>query len=113
MRYIKLNLYRQFTAKTLLELNKKVFGNIMTQEIIGSEPSIIEIKIIFEKELSILVENLESISRENLDNILKQQKICEKHVNTRPGAMALNQSKIEMFNEYNNKYLAKIEEKIN
>ena len=85
----------------------------MTQEIIGSEPSIIEIKIIFEKEFLILVENLESISRENLDNILKQQKICEKHVNTRPGAMALNQSKIEMFNEYNNKYLEKIEEKIN
>jgi hypothetical protein len=92
----------------LLELNKKVFGNIMTQEIIGSEPPVIEIKTIFEKELSILVENLESISRENLDNIVKQQKICEKHVNTRPGAMALNQSKIEMFNEYNNKYLKKI-----
>ena len=85
----------------------------MTQEIIGSEPSIIEIKTIFEEEFSILVENLESISKENLDNILKQQKICEKHVNTRPGAMALNQGKIEMFNEYNNKYLKKIEEKIN
>ena len=85
----------------------------MTQEIIGSEPSIIEIKTIFEEEFSILVANLESISRENLDNIVKQQKICEKHINTRPGAMALNQSKIEMFNEYNNKYLEKIEEKIN
>ena len=84
----------------------------MTQEIIGSEPSIIEIKSIFEKELSILVEKLESISKENLDNILKQQKICGKHVNTRPGAMALNQSKIEMFNDYNNKYLEKIKERI-
>ena len=96
----------------MLELNKKVFGNIMTQEIIGSEPSIAEIKIIFEKELLILVKNLELISKENLDNILKQQKICEKHVNTRPGAMALNQSKIEMFNEYNDKYLEKIKEKL-
>ena len=84
----------------------------MTQEIIGSEPSIIEIKTIFEKELLILVKNLELISKENLDNILKQQKICEKHVNTRPGAMALNQSKIEIFNEYKNKYLEKIKEKL-
>ena len=83
----------------------------MTQEIIGSEPSIIEIKTIFEKEFSILVKNLESISKENLDNLLQQQKICEKHVNTRPGAMALNQSKIEMFNDYNNKYINKINEK--
>ena len=42
----------------MLELNKKVFGNIMTQEIIGSEPSITEIKIIFEKELVNLLDKL-------------------------------------------------------
>jgi hypothetical protein len=96
----------------LLELNKKVFGNIMTQEIIGSEPSISKIKNIFEKELKILVEKLELTSKENLEKTLEQQKICEKHVNTRPGAMALNQSKIEMFNDYNNKYLKKINEKL-
>ena len=84
----------------------------MTQEIIGSEPSISEIKTIFEKELIILVEKLELISKENLEKTLEQQKICEKHVNTRPGAMALNQSKIEMFNDYNNKYLERINEKL-
>ena len=83
----------------------------MTQEIIGSEPLLSEIKVIFEKELLILIENLESISKEDLENILKQQKISQKHVNTRPGAMALDQPKIEMFNHYNNKYLEKIDEK--
>ena len=83
----------------------------MTQEIIGSEPSISEIKIIFEKEIKILIENLKSISKDNLENLLQQQKISQKHINTRPGAMALNQSKIEMFNDYNNKYLKKINEK--
>jgi len=91
----------------MLELTKKVFGNIMTQEIIGSEPSISEIKIIFEKELVILIKNLDSISKENLKNLLEQQKISQKHINTRPGAMALNQSKIEMFNDYNNRYFKK------
>jgi len=96
----------------MLELTKKVFGNIMTQEIIGSEPSISEIKIIFEKELVILIKNLDSISKENLKNLLEQQKISQKHINTRPGAMALNQSKIEMFNDYNNRYIKKINEKI-
>jgi len=96
----------------LLELNKKVFGNIMTQEIIGSEPSISEIKIIFEKELKFLIEKSESVSKKDLENLLVEQKICEKHVNTRPGAMALNQSKIEMFNDYNNRYLNKIREKL-
>ena len=84
----------------------------MTQEIIGSEPSISEIKIIFEKELKFLIEKSESVSKKDLENLLVEQKICEKHVNTRPGAMALNQSKIEMFNDYNNRYLNKIREKI-
>ena len=84
----------------------------MTQEIIGSEPSISEIKIRFEKEFQTLIKNLESISKQNLENILEQQKISQKHVNTRPGAMALNQSKIEMFNDYNNRYFKKINEKI-
>ena len=83
----------------------------MTQEIIGSEPSISEIKIRFEKEFPVLIKNLESISKQNLENILEQQKISQKHINTRPGAMALNQSKIEMFNDYNDKYLKKINEK--
>ena len=85
----------------------------MTQEIIGSEPSISEIKIIFEKELKFLIEKSESVSKKDLENLLVEQKICEKHVNTRPGAMALNQSKIMIFNTYNNKYLEKISEKIN
>ena len=97
----------------MLELNKKVFGNIITQEIIGSDPSLTEIKIIFEKELVSLLDKLKSISKENIQDLLEQQKICEKHINTRPGAMALNQSKIEMFNHYNNQYLEKIKERIN
>ena len=46
----------------------------MTQEIIGSEPSISDIKIIFEKELVILVEKLELISKENLDKIIRTTK---------------------------------------
>ena len=40
----------------------------MTQEIIGSEPSISEIKIRFEKEFQTLIKNLESISKQNLEN---------------------------------------------
>ncbi len=83
----------------------------MTQEIIGAEPPISEIKIRFEKELEILVKNLEIISKQDLENLLEQQKISQKHVNTRPGAMALDQPKIQLFNHFNDKYLKKINEK--
>ena len=83
----------------------------MTQEIIGSEPPISEIKIRFEKELENLIKNLETISKEDLENLLEKQNLSQKHINTRPGAMALDQSKIKMFNDYNDKYLEKINEK--
>jgi|TARA_B100000809_G_scaffold75429_1_gene73158 hypothetical protein len=97
----------------LLELDKKVFGKITTKEIIGAEPPAIpNIKDILEKELEILLAELESQPRENLKKLLEQQKISEKHVNSRPGAMALSQNKIKLFNEYNKKYVQTIKEKL-
>ncbi len=97
----------------MLELDKKIFGKITTKEIIGAEPpEIPDTKDILEKELIILLTELESQSKENLENILEQQKIIEKHVNSRPGAMALAQNKIKLFNEYNKKYIQIIKEKL-
>ena len=95
----------------MLKLDKKVFGKITTKEIIGAEPPAIpDTKDILEKELVILLTALESKSKEHLENLLEQQKIIEKHMNSRPGAMALSQNKIKLFNEYNKKYVQTIEE---
>ncbi len=97
----------------MLELDKKIFGKITTKEIIGAEPpEIPDTKDILEKELVILLTELEYQSKENLENILEQQKIIEKHVNNRPGAMALAQNKIILFNEYNKKYIQTIKKKL-
>ncbi len=97
----------------MLELDKKIFGRITTKEIIGAEPpEIPDTKNILEKELAILLVELGSQSKENLENLLEQQKIIEKHVNSRPGAMALAQNKIKLFNEYNKKYIQIIKEKL-
>ena len=97
----------------MLELDKKVFGKITTKEIIGAEPPATpDTKNILEKELVILLEELKSQPKENLEKILDQQKISQKHLNSRPGAMALAQNKIELFNEYNKKYVQTIKEKL-
>ena len=97
----------------MLELDKKVFGNITTKEIIGAKPPAIpDTKNILEKELVILLAELKPLSKENLKKILEQQKISQIHVNSRPGAMALAQNKIELFNEYNKKYVQTIKEKL-
>ncbi|AFS83735.1 hypothetical protein [Candidatus Nitrosopumilus sediminis] len=97
----------------MLELDKKVFGNITTKEIIGADPPAIpETRDNFEKELSTLLLELSSQPKINLEKLLDKQKIAETHINSRPGAMALAQNKIQMFNEYNQKYIQSIKEKL-
>ena len=39
-------------------------------------------------------------------------KIAEKHVNSRPGAMALAQDKIRLFTEYSQKYIKILNDKL-
>ena len=97
----------------MLELDKKVFGQITTKEIIGADPPAIpDTRDIFEKELSTLLAELESIPKVNLEKLLEEQKIAEAHIDSRPGAMALAQDKIQLFVEYNQKYIQAIKEKL-
>ena len=97
----------------MVELDKKVFGNVQTKVIIGADPpENPDTKNLLEKELVVLLEELESQPKENLEKLLEQQKIAEKHINSRPGAMALAQNKIQLFNEYNKKYVQTIKEKL-
>jgi len=97
----------------LLKLDKKVFGRITTKEIIGADPPAIpNTRDNFEKELVTLLAELISQSKINLEKLLEEQKIAETHVNSRPGAMALAQDKIQLFNEYNQKYVKAINEKL-
>ena len=97
----------------MLELDKKVFGKITTKEIIGADPPAVpDTKDIFEKELETLLTELASQPKMNLEKLLEEQKIAEAHVDSRPGAMALAQDKIQLFVEYNQKYVQAIKEKL-
>ena len=89
-------------------LDQKVFGKITTKEIIGADPTLEKTKIILQNELDFLSSKLKSISKENLKNLLDEQKKAEDHINSRPGAMALAQNKIQLFNEFNQKYTLEI-----
>ena len=97
----------------MLDLDKKVFGNITTKEIIGADPPALpDTKENLEKEFSTLLAELESVPKMNLEKLLEEQKTAENHINSRPGAMALAQDKIQLFNEYNEKYLQSITKKL-
>lgn len=96
----------------MTELNKKVFGKITTKEIIGAIPPATETKKLLENEYQNLINELESQNQDNLKKLLKEQQIANKHVNSKPGAMALAQDKIRLFTEYNQKYIQTINEKL-
>ena len=97
----------------MTELDRKVFGKITTKEIIGADPPAIpDTKDLLESELQTLLTQLKSQSKENLQKLLEEQQSAEKLVNSRPGAMALAQDKIQMYTEYSQKYIKSINEKL-
>ncbi len=97
----------------MTELDRKIFGQITTKEIIGaSPPAIPDTKNLLEAELQLLLVQLESQTKDSLQNLLKKQQILENHVNSRPGAMALAQDKIQLFTEYSQKYIQIINKKL-
>ena len=97
----------------MLDLDKKIFGNITTKEIIGADPPALpNTKDNLEKELVTLLAELESVPKMNLEKLLEEQKNSENHINSRPGAMALAQNKIQLFNEYSEKYVQSITKKL-
>ena len=71
----------------------------------------------FDKEkISILkhgtLQQVELVPKMNLEKLLEEQKNSANHINSRPGAMALAQDKIQLFNEYNEKYIQSITKKL-
>lgn len=94
-------------------LDQKIFGKITTKEIIGAEPPVTpDTQDLLENELAILVSELDSQSKDNLEKLLEQQQAAEDHVNSRPGAMALSQPKIQLFTKYSQKYIESIKQKL-
>lgn len=97
----------------MTELDRKVFGKITTKEIIGADPPAVpDTKNMLEGELDTLLLQLESQNKDDLKKLLADQIDAEKLVNSRPGAMALAQDKIQMYTEYSQKYIQAINQKL-
>ena len=97
----------------MTELDRKVFGDITIKEIIGAfPPAMPDTKKLLDKELQNLTNDIESHNKKSLQKLLEDQQIAEKHVNSRPGAMALAQDKIQLFTEYSQKYIQIINKKL-
>ena len=97
----------------MIDLNKKVFGNIEAKEIIGSSPPLHpEMLKRLENEFSLLLNNLNTKSKTELEKILEEQNKITKQMNSKPGAMTIAQDKIKSFTDFSFKYIQVIEKKL-
>lgn len=89
----------------MLDLDRRVFGRIMAREIIGARPPAVpDTKDMLAAELEVLLAGLAGAGAEELRRLLAEQVDADSAVNGRPGAMALAQDKIRLFNEYSRRY---------
>lgn len=96
----------------MIELDKNVFGKITIKEIIGATPSVFDTEKLLENEFQNLINELQLETKDNLKKLLDQQLAANKHMNSKPGAMALAQDKIRLFTKYNQKYIQIINKKL-
>lgn len=91
-----------------------MFGDIRAREIFGSiPPAYPDTQNMLDVEYKRLVQKIQALSSDELKEIISSQRDLEKQVNSRPGAMALPQSKIKLYVDYNQKYIKSLEETMN
>jgi len=96
----------------MIDLNEKIFGNITSKEIIGSEPVQTETERLLNNEYIHLIKNLKGLEKLKLIELKEKQIQLENKMNSRPGAMAISQEKIRLFTNFSQNYVQKIEEKL-
>ena len=89
----------------MLDLHKRVFGHITLKEIIGSQPPAIpDTRDLLASELDVLLQELKDKTSNEISHLLQEQHKIQDMVNSRPGAMALAQNKIRLYNKYSKMY---------
>ena len=96
----------------MIELDELVFGKIKAKEILGAKPDVEDTRVALEQEMTLLLKNLDSLTKEELKTQNLRQMQLEKEINSRPGAMALPQNKIRLFTKYNSRYVEAIQERL-
>ena len=92
-----------------MDLNDSAFGKIRVREILGAEPGLDALDRMLGEEIGLLVRGLEGRSPEELVRLRESQARIMRDIDSRPGAMALPQSKIRLFEQYCSRYLAAID----
>jgi len=97
----------------LIDLNRKVFGKITAKEIIGSyPPAKPETEQSLLNELTLLLDEVKQKNIQEIKVLIANQKENHAQINSRPGAMALAQDKIMLFNEFSEQYIFELDQNL-
>lgn len=97
----------------MVDLSIQVFENYTLQDVLGEIPQADEkLRQNLEFTMSSLIKNLDNKSSPELQKILSQHLRAKQEITKFSGAMALDQSKLEMFHEFLSKYISEIESRL-
>lgn len=96
----------------MVNLDKKVFGDITLKEVIGANPPLEKFQKLLENQFQILQNEINSMNKQKLQTIMNNQIKLERETNSRPGSMALAQDKIQLLVDYSQQYISQIKSKL-
>jgi len=97
----------------MVNLDIRVFENYTLQDILGEmPPADKKLEQSLSQQTTRLIQNLDSKSNSELQEILAQHQRAKQEMTKFSGAMALDQSKIEMFHDFISKYIQAIQSRL-
>lgn len=98
----------------MVNLEIRVFDSYTVQDILGEEPPAdSKLRQKLDSQITSLVQSLDEKPKSELQSILSQHILVKQEITKFSGAMALDQSKLEMFHEFLSKYISAIESQLN
>lgn len=98
----------------MVNLEIRVFDSYTIQDILGeAPPADSNLRQKLDSQITSLIQSLDEKSNSELESILFQHIRAKQEITKFSGAMALDQSKLEMFHEFLSKYISEIESRLN
>lgn len=98
----------------MVNLEMHVFESYTIQDILGeAPPADSNLRQKLDSQITSLIQSLDEKPKSELESILSQHIRAKQEITKFSGAMALDQSKLEMFHEFLSKYISEIQSQIN
>ena len=97
----------------MVNLEIRVFDSYTIQDVLGeAPPADYKLRQKLDSQVTSLIQSIGAKPKSELESILSQHVRAKQEITKFSGAMALDQSKLEMFHEFLSKYISEIESRL-